>query len=321
MKKKHLFLRETRTMAHSLEDKLVVSVSSSALFDLSESHKVFLEEGTEKYKTYQEDNIDNTLKTGIAFPFIKRLLSLNDHFEDKPIEVILLSRNSPETGLRVFRSIQTYGLDISRAGFFSGESPFKYIPAFDAALFLSANEEDVNNAIEKGYPAGLVLDSKVVDNDEDKTLRIAFDFDGVLADDEAEKVYKETKNIDKFHEHETSKSGKPHNEGLLKKLIEKLVNIQEIENNRMEIDKDYKKIINLSIITARNAPSHERVVTTLKDWGLTVDTTFFMGGIDKSRVLKIMKPHMFFDDQLSHLDTSLDDIPLVHIPFGVANKK
>lgn len=308
-------------MPYPIEEKLVVSISSSALFDLSESHKVFIDQGPDAYQKYQEENLRNTLKPGVAFPFIRRLLNLNKNFEEKPIEVILLSRNSPETGLRVFNSINEYGLDISRAGFFSGESPYEYIPAFDASLFLSANEDDVTKAIEKGFPAGLVLNTSVKDDEKDESLRIAFDFDGVLIDDEAEKVYKLSGNLNDFHAHETDRILSPHNPGLLKRFVDKLMLIQAIENNRREINKDYKKIVKLSIITARNAPSHERVITTLKSWGLTVDNTFFMGGVDKSRVLKVLKPHMYFDDQKIHLDTTLRNIPLVHIPFGITNEK
>lgn len=308
-------------MPYPIEDKLVVSISSSALFDLTESHRVFVEEGPEAYRIYQENNLDKTLKPGVAFPFIRRLLSLNENFPDKPIEVILLSRNSPETGLRVFKSIKDHSLDISRAGFFSGESPYKYIPAFDTSLFLSSNEGDVLKAIKNGYPAGLVLETVVHDDENDDSLRIAFDFDGVLIDDEAERIYKASGNLNDFHIHETQKTLNPHNPGLLKRFVDKLTKIQSIENNRRELDKDYKKVVKLSIITARNAPSHERVITTMKSWGLSIDNTFFMGGVDKSRILRILKPHMYFDDQMVHLDTSLIDIPLVHIPFGIANEK
>jgi len=306
-------------MPFHLEDKLVVAVASSALFDLRDSHKVFLEQGPIAYRDYQEKNIDNTLKPGVAFPFVKRLLNLNNSFEEQPIEVILLSRNSPETGLRVFRSIKSHNLNISRASFFSGESPYKYIPAFDTALFLSANQEDVNKAIKEGLPAGQVLDVEIEDDPNDEELRIAFDFDGVIIDDESETVFKKG-SLSQFHDNETTKSELPHKGGPLKNFIDKIGRIQAIENRRLEIDKNYKKVINTAIVTARNAPSHERFVTTLKDWGITVDTTFFLGGIEKSRVLKIMKPHIYFDDQKLHLDVTIKGIPFVHIPFGIANE-
>jgi len=184
-------------MPYPIDRKLVIAISSSALFDLSESDKIFREKGVASYKKFQEKNIDKILDKGAAFPFIRRLLNINKSFPRRqPVEVILLSRNSPETGMRVFRSIREYGLDITRAGFFSGESPYKYIPAFNTSLFLSANAEDVTNAINSGIPAGRIIENRIEDDEEDKELRIAFDFDGVLADDSAEKVYQSTNDID-----------------------------------------------------------------------------------------------------------------------------
>ena len=183
-------------MPYPIDKKLVIAIASSALFDLSESNRVFKEKGITAYKKYQERNIDKVLDKGVAFPFIKRFLNINNSFPRRqPVEVILLSRNSPETGMRVFRSIREYGLNITRAGFFSGESPHKYIPSFNTSLFLSANTDDVNQAIKSGIPAGRVIETSIVDDEEDMELRIAFDFDGVLADDTAEKVFKTTKDF------------------------------------------------------------------------------------------------------------------------------
>jgi len=179
-------------MPYPIEKKLVIAIASSALFNLEDSDRVFREQGIEAYKTYQLNNLDNTLEKGVAFPFIRRLLNLNKIFPDiEPVEVILLSKNNLETGLRVFRSIEKYGLQISRAGFLSGKSPFEYISAFNASLFLSANHEDVRLAIENGFPAGMVINSHIEDDENDNELRIGFDFDGVLVDDQAEKVYQE----------------------------------------------------------------------------------------------------------------------------------
>jgi 5'-nucleotidase len=234
------------------------------------------------------------------------------------VEVILLSRNSPETGMRVFRSIREYGLDITRAGFFSGESPFRYIPAFNTSLFLSANADDVNQAINAGIPAGRVLETSVKDDEQDMELRIAFDFDGVLADDAAEQVYASTRDIQKFHESETQLSLVPHNPGPLQDLFTKISFFQKLELKKLASHKDYQKLLKISIITARNAPSHERMIRTLHNWGVAIDETFFLGGIDKKRILEIMKPHMYFDDQKQNLD-HIDNIPLVHIPFGIKN--
>ena len=178
-------------MAFQIEHKLVIGVASSALFDLSGSHQVYLDSGPDEYRNYQERHLDVILGKGVAFPFIRRFLNINKCFpRQTPVEVVLFSRNSPETGLRVMRSIAHYGLDISRAAFMTGKSPYSYLPAFNASLFLSANEEDVKSAIDANYPAGLVLPSQIADEDDDVELRVAFDFDGVLADDESETVFK-----------------------------------------------------------------------------------------------------------------------------------
>lgn len=305
-------------MAYLIEKKLVIAIASSALFDLSESDQVFREQGEEAYRKFQEEHLDVTFNKGVAFPFIRRFLSLNKAFPaQEPVEVVLLSRNSPETGMRVFRSIQKYGLDISRAAFFSGKSPYEYIPAFNASLFLSANPVDVNNAIQAGYPAGKVIDTRILDDELDTVLRIAFDFDGVIADDAAEKVFK-SKNIAGFHDSETQLSLVPHNPGPLQDLFTKISHFQKLEADKMVTDPAYRKILKISIVTARNAPSHERMINTIKSWGVSVDEAFFLGGIEKKRILEILRPHIYFDDQSTHLE-HIDKIPLVHIPFGIAN--
>lgn len=308
-------------MAYSIDRKLVIAVSSSALFDLSESDEVFRKSGAKAYKEYQEQNLDKVLEKGVAFPFVRRFLSINDHFiKEQPVEVVLLSRNSAVTGKRVFRSINHYKLNISRASFMEGKSPYEYIPAFNASLFLSANEKDVIKAISSGHPAGTVLPSKIIDDSGSEELRIAFDFDGVIADDESETVFQDG-NLNDFHEHEVNKSNIPHNSGPLAGLFQKLAFMQKLEEQAKEKDSSYKKIIRTAIITARNAPAHERVITTLEDWGVNANEIFFLGGMKKDRILKVLKPHMFFDDQKSHLESEAGDIPMVHIPFGVTNKE
>lgn len=305
-------------MSYKIEDKLVIAVSSSALFDLSESDQVFREQGAEAYKTFQKERLDSVLNIGVAYPFIRRFLTFNANFPgEQPVEVVLLSRNSTATGQRVFRSIEHYGLDISRAAFLTGESPFSYIPAFNASLLLTANEEDVTRAVEASYPAGLVLPSVVVDEPDDSELRVAFDFDGVLADDEAEKIYKQ-EGLESFKQHETKHQQREHNPGLLADLFRKLALLQQLENTKLQQDPTYKPILRTAIITARNAPAHDRVINTLNSWGVEADQTFFLGGMDKRRILNIFRPHIFFDDQISHL--SAKDLAMVHIPFGVANQ-
>lgn len=309
-------------MAFEIENKLVIGVASSALFDLTGSHQVYLDSGPDEYRDFQERNIDVILGKGVAFPFIRRFLNINKCFpRQTPVEVVLFSRNSPETGLRVMRSIAHYGLDISRAAFMTGKTPHPYLPAFNTSLFLSANEEDVKAAIAANYPAGLVLPSKIVDDDDDVELRIAFDFDGVIADDEAETVFK-TNGLDEFHAHEALHVARPHTPGPLADMFQKLALMQRMEERAQRRDPNYRKVLRIAIITARSAPSHERVVTTLKSWGVSANETFFLGGMDKARVLGVFKPHIFFDDQLTHLKSSPGGtIPMVHVPFGIANRR
>ena len=308
-------------MIYPIERKLVVAVSSSALFDLKESDRVFKEQGARAYKEFQEKHLDTILDKGVAFPFIRRFLNINRQFpKEQPVEVVLLSRNSPATGRRVFRSIQHYKIDISRATFVTGKSPYPYIPAFNASLFLSANNSDVQKAIQSGYPAGTVLPSDVFDDLEDNELRIAFDFDGVIIDDESESVFKKT-DLPNFHKYESEKSHIPHNPGLLAELFTKLSFMQKLEDKAEDENPCYNRILRTAIITARNAPAHERFVTTLETWGVNANETFFLGGMSKDRILSVLKPHIFFDDQKDHLKSSAGDIPMVHIPFGIANRE
>ncbi len=305
-------------MGYPLEDKLVVAVASSALFNLSDSDRVFREKGLEAYEQYQQKNLNKKLRPGVAFPFIKRLLHINSFFPDnKPVEVILLSKNNIDTGLRVFRSISAHNLDITRAAFLSGSSPYKYISAYDTSLFLSGNECDVKDAMRAGCPAGFVLNSKIIDDDKSQELRIAFDFDGVIAGDESEAIYKK-EGIEKYHEYEVLYANNPLHIGPLGKLLQKISKIQKLEEQEAKRNKEYTPILRTSIITARNAPAHERVITTLKYHGISVDEAFFMGGVNKATILEVMKPHIFFDDQKLHLK-NLKNVPAVHIPFGVAN--
>lgn len=307
-------------MAYPIEKKLVIAVSSSALFNMKESDCIFQQLGEEEYRKYQEKNVNIPFQKGVAFPFIKRLLSLNGSFpEELPVEIILFSRNSPETGLRAFRSIQYYNLNITRACFSSGKENFQYLPGFNTCLFLSANQNDTKAANDSGFAAGTVLNKEVLDDENDIELRIGFDFDGVLADDESEKVYKQSGDIKEYFDHEKDHAKDPLSLGPVGPLLQRISFFQKMERKRYEADPSYKRILKTAIITARNAPAHERVITTLKTWGVEVDEAFFLGGIDKSRILDIMQPHIFFDDQMLHLD-HLDKIPAVHIPFGIANK-
>jgi len=307
-------------VAYSLENRLVIGIASSALFDLTESDAIFRSEGEAAYRASQESLIGKPLEFGVAFPFIRRLLSLNSlsEPEEKLVEVIVMSRNDPDTGLRVMRSVEHYGLDITRAIFMEGKSPYAYIPALNVSLFLSANDRDVREALALGFPAGRVLPSALVD-DADDDLRIAFDFDGVLVDDASEQVM-QSGGLDKFHSHEVANLITPHTPGPLKDFLVRISGIQLIEATRKASDEDYRKRLHVSIVTARNAPSHERAVKTLKDWGVMVNDAFFLGGIDKGAVLSVPRPHIFFDDQAGHLKSTAAVAPSVHVPFGKLNR-
>lgn len=306
-------------MAYDLSNQLVIGVASSALFDLSASDEVFRTEGEEPYRLYQETNIDNPLEPGVAFPFIRRLLSLNDLSEagDPLVEVIVLSKNDPDTGVRVMRSIEHHGLGISRAVFMQGRSPYKFMPAFNMALFLSADEKDVVEAVQLGHPAGRVLDTSSVDDASDD-LRIAFDFDGVLADDSSERVMQEN-GLEAFHENEVLRIDEPHPNGLMVNLLAGINRIQRREEEKRRLEPSYRIRVHVALVTARNAPSHERALRSLKSWGVTVNDAFFLGGVEKASVLEILKPHIFFDDQATHLSSASKVVPSVHVPFGIIN--
>lgn len=310
-------------MPYDLETRLVIGVASSAMFDLTESDSVFRREGEEQYRKYQEQNLTNPLPKGIAFSFIKRLLSLNDLSEDSTrdplVEVVLLSKNDPDTGLRVMKSIQHYEIGMTRAIFMQGRAPYEYIPALNISLFLSGSKSDVEAALRLKYPAGHVLDSPVVDDENDKGLRIAFDFDGVLADDESESVMQRTQDLKQFHAHEVRNVLQPHNPGPLQQFLVRVSAIQSAEERRKRTEPRYENRLRVSIVTARNAPSHERALNTLKSWGVMVNDGFFLGGIEKKKVLQILRPHIFFDDQKGHLDGASQVAPSVHIPFGITN--
>lgn len=313
-------------MPFELEDMLVIGVASSALFDLSESDAVFRERGESKYREYQEQHLDETLRPGVAFPFVQRLLSLNDLATDgRPlVEVIVLSRNDPDTGLRVMKSIESHSLAITRAIFMQGRSPYRYMEALEMSLFLSASEQDVREALELGFAAGQVIGTPASGGTDATTgaqdLRIAFDFDGVLADDSSERVM-QADGLAAFHEHEVRNAEVPIAEGRLAKLLRDINRIQDLEEQRAAEDDGYNRRVHVAIVTARNAPSHERVIRTLRANGLRVNDAFFLGGIEKARVLRVLRPHIFFEDQRTHLDAAQDDVPSVHVPFGVINER
>ena len=306
-------------MAFDIENKLVIAIASSAVLTLDAARDAFREHGLEAYRKYQREHQHDVLEKGPAFAFVKRLLNFNRLFpEQQPVEVVLVSHNDSDTGLRIMNSLKAYDLDISRAAFITQESPYRYLDAYNASLFLSKNSKDVEAAIRNGYAAGTVLPSTLNDDPEDDSLRVAFDFDGVLADPSSEMIYK-GQGLAGFHQAEAERAEIPCSPGPLADLFRKLSRLRELEVERSRQDPSYRRRLSLSIVTARSAPAHERVVSTLRKWNITTDQTFFLGGVNKGRILSALRPHIFFDDQEHpHLDAARDYTPSVHIPIGCA---
>ncbi|HLU77830.1 MAG TPA: 5'-nucleotidase [Burkholderiales bacterium] len=301
-------------MPATFDGKLVVAISSRALFDLEESNRIFEEEGVDAYFQYQREREDEVLAPGIAFPLVKKLLKLNTLPPARPrVEVILLSRNTADTGLRVMNSICHYQLDITRAAFTGGESTWSYVPAFQADLFLSANPVDVRKALDAGNAAATILPSNVGQNltDSDQ-LRIAFDGDAVIFSDEAERVYKRD-GLDRFHESEASAARDPLSGGPFKNFLSALHRIQS------EYPSDASPI-RTALVTARSAPAHERVVRTLRAWNIRIDEALFLGGLAKGDFLRVFGADIFFDDQRGHCESARLHVATGHVPFGVANE-
>lgn len=298
-------------MAESLENCLVIAISSRALFDLEESHRVFVERGLEAYARYQIEHEDKVLERGVAFGMVQKLLRLNPSGGPKRVEVILLSHNSADTGLRIFNSIQHHVLDISRAAFTNGASPWRYVEPFSADLFLSAEPADVVQALDAGHAAAAIVPSQVTQNDAGE-LRIAFDGDAVLFSDEAERVYQE-RGLAAFAASERAQARTPLSGGPFKNFLAALHRIQA----------DYppeRAPIRTALVTARSAPAHERVIRTLRAWNIRIDEALFLGGLPKGQFLKTFGADIFFDDQKGHVETAAGYVATGHVPHGVSNQ-
>ena len=303
-------------MPTNLKDKLVVAVSSRALFDLDESNSLFETAGLEEYVKYQVDREDEILDKGVAFSLIKRLLDLKYPGSDEhSVEIILVSKNDANTGLRVFNSIEHYGLNIKRAAFTNGRTPYQYLDAFCADLFLSANADDVKMALENGHASATIytgfngMDSDPADQSE---IRIAFDGDAVIFSDEAEKIYQEH-GLEAFIKNESEKSDVPLAQGPFKPFLEALNRIQKAYRGMDDSP------IRTALVTARSAPAHKRAIKTLRSWGVSIDESFFLGGLDKTPILERFKPHIFFDDQQTYCQSAAKTVPTGHVPMGVKN--
>lgn len=293
------------------ENKLVIAISSRALFDLDESHRVFENSGKEAYCRYQIEHEEEILAPGVAFPLVSKLLAINDQRESPLVEVILLSRNSADTGLRIFNSIRHHGLAISRAAFTGGQTPFRYIAAFGAQLFLSAHAEDVVAALDAGLAAATIIASSPGGGDSPQ-LRIAFDGDAVLFSDESERIYR-TEGLAAFTENEAAAARTPLEGGPFKDFLQALHHVQ----TQFEAD---ASPIRTALVTARAAPAHERVVRTLRAWNIRIDEALFLGGMDKGLFLRAFGADIFFDDQRGHCESARHHVATGHVPHGVANR-
>jgi len=320
-------------MAATLDGQLVVAISSRALFDFEEENRVFEDgmvqppvPGAKKdaaYMQLQLDRLDVPAKPGVAFSLVRKLLAFNeapDSLDDaspaaklaQRVEVVILSRNDPVSGMRVFRSAQHYGLNIQRGTFNRGEAPWRYLKPLHANLFLSAHLSDVRDALAAGVPAAQVYPQSAHASDKHPNeVRIAFDGDAVIFSDEAERVF-QAQGLSAFQAHERDKAGQPLLAGPFKPLLEALHRLQSVGTSRMRI--------RTALVTARSAPAHERAIRTLMDWNIEVDEAMFLGGLPKGEFLREFEPDFFFDDQTGHVDSASQHVPSGHVVSGVSNQ-
>lgn len=300
-------------MPYDLSNYLVIGVSSRALFDLSFENEIYEKEGLEAYCKYQLDHENDILKPGTGFALIEAMLKINQLDDStRRAEVVIVSRNSADTSLRISNSINHYNLDVTRAAFTGGEPVAKYLNAFDVDLFLSATEEDVQAAVASQVAAGLIYEGPRKNRQDPlQQIRIAFDGDAVLFSPESEMIYQQ-QGLEAFLEHEKKNAQKPLPEGPFAKLLKTLSFLQfELKNN----SKSGTTPIRTALVTARNSPAHERVIRTLRAWNVRIDETFFLGGVAKDKVLESFSPHIFFDDQHQHCDAAAKVVPTARVPI------
>ena len=346
-------------MSTTLEGRLVVAISSRALFDFEEENRVFEAHDDRAYMQLQLQRLDQPARPGVAFSLVNKLLAFNAAVQgplgpagpppegertpserpsgvhgplgsagpppegertpsERPsgvqrVEVVILSRNDPVSGMRVFRSAQHFGLPVQRGVFTRGQSPWRYLKPLAAHLFLSANEPDVRSALDAGVPAARVLPHSARASDlHPSEVRIAFDGDAVLFSDEAERVFQQD-GLDAFTRHEIARALLPLPPGPFKPLLEAL--------HRLQSEKDVPMRIRTALVTARGTPSHERAINTLMNWNIAIDEVMFLGGLDKGAFLRAFEPDFYFDDQRSHIDSARAHVAAGHVPFGIANRR
>ena len=296
-------------MPVTLAGQLVVAISSRALFDFEEENEHFEATDDRAYMRLQLERLDRAAKPGVAFSLVNKLLAFN--VGGPRVEVVILSRNDPVSGMRVFRSAQHYGLPVQRGVFTRGESPWRYLRPLNAHLFLSTNEADVRSALAAGVPAARVYPhSARASSAHPNEVRIAFDGDAVLFSDEAERVFQK-RGLDAFQAHERDQAATPLAAGPFKPLLEALQRLQHEPANGMRI--------RTALVTARSAPAHERAIRTLMDWNVEIDEAMFLGGLPKGEFLREFEPDFFFDDQTGHIQNAAAHVPSGHVAAGISN--
>ena len=297
-------------MPATLDDQLVVAISSRALFDFEEENRVFEAADDRAYMQLQLQRLDQPARPGVAFSLVHKLLAFNKA-EAPRVEVVILSRNDPVSGMRVFRSARHFGLPVQRGVFTRGQPPWRYLRPLHANLFLSTNEPDVRSALDAGVPAARVFPHSARASDaHPNEVRIAFDGDAVLFSDEAEQVF-QLDGLDAFQRHEADRAGRPLAAGPFKPLLEALHRLQRAGTEHMRV--------RTALVTARSAPAHERAIRTLMDWHIDVDEAMFLGGLPKGEFLREFEPDFFFDDQTRHVEHAAHHVPSGHVAAGIAN--
>jgi 5'-nucleotidase len=303
-------LDQENEMPVTLEGQLVVAISSRALFDFEEENQVFEQGDDRAYMKLQLERLEAPAKPGVAFSLVRKLLAFNDA-DAQRVEVVILSRNDPVSGMRVFRSAQHYGLPIQRGSFTRGQPPWRYLRPLNANLFLSTHLSDVRAALDAGVPAAQVYPhSALASEAHPHEVRIAFDGDAVLFSDEAERVF-QAQGLSAFQKHESDRASQPLLAGPFKPLLQALQQLQQAGTPAMRI--------RTALVTARSAPAHERAIRTLMDWNIEVDEAMFLGGLPKGEFLREFEPDFFFDDQTGHIESAARHVPSGHVASGVSN--
>ena len=297
-------------MPATLDDKLVVAISSRALFNLEEENRVFEAGDAAGYMRLQLERLDEPARPGIAHSLVKKLLRFNDDGTER-VEVVILSRNDPVSGMRIFNSGAAQALRLERGVFTQGRPPFGYLRPLQADIFLSANEGDVREALAAGFPAAHVMvDAVLAGNHHPDEVRIAFDGDAVLFSDQAERVFQQ-QGLAEFQKHEARRADEPLPAGPFKPFLAALHRLQQSTSVGMRI--------RTALVTARGAPAHRRAIQTLMRWNIRVDEAMFLGGLPKGEFLREFEPDFFFDDQAGHIAHAARHVPAGHVAAGVTN--